>query len=785
MNSRKIAFLIVLLLSSLGFALAQERAIEGFVYIDQKEPAEMALVAFHADSITANPTLVTYTDKRGYYRLNLEAPLAKQYQLEVRYIGYNAMTMLLMGDSIQGTMRCDFNLETSAQTAQLQEVIVTAKQKMGIDRKSYRFSREQIKQAKSSLDLALMLPQIKAEARTGRISSATGEATPIILINGHYATNEELRSIPPSKIIRIDYFDIAPERYNTRGSVLDVITKPLDNGHHAGVEASVAPFATDAVARLYYNYNSGVHQFKLFTNNFIRHTNLGKQEEQTSEYTTTDGHLYKSVGTTHTRLNSHMLKASYAFSQPNKQHLEISLSSSLEKSNNPQSYDALVQIGNAQQHRLGKVISGGQVFTPVVDIYYDRTLSHAGSRLFSNLVYTHNQTHTEYNLVETLATTQKPALEEHLKGKTSKNSLIAQVEYAHPIKGGWLYIGSHLMYSHALFRLDGISTGESQDKQDQWRDRTYLSWEGTLDKFYYRLTPALNLHYVSAHKGLEQAQMRWSFNPRLLIGYRLPKNHRLRWEIETANQIPELGETTEAMRQVREGLFVRNNPKLENSYVATTRLHHSWSHPYIELSNTLTYNYTHKDWILNFDRTDVLGQTAIVQQRTNALYSQYAIFKTSIGVKPLGDERLIIRLYAQPRYQQYRLTEAQEISLFSIPAGASVTYQHNNWGIQGDLDIPYRRLYSYFTSSMEWNSSLSGFWSKGPWNLRLAVENLFVPESTQTFNHPFLELLERTKVMLRDNRWKASLSLAYYFSVGKSFKGERLLENEDSDRGVI
>ena len=114
----------------------------------------------------------------------------------------------------------------------------------------------------------------------------------LILVNGHYATNEELRSIPPGKIIRIDYFDIAPERYNTRGSVLDVITKPLDNGHHAGVEASVAPFATDAVARLYYNYNSGAHQFKLFTNNFVRHTNLGKQEEQTSEYTTTERHLY-------------------------------------------------------------------------------------------------------------------------------------------------------------------------------------------------------------------------------------------------------------------------------------------------------------------------------------------------------------------------------------------------------------------------------------------------------------------------------------------------------------
>ncbi|MDD7319446.1 MAG: hypothetical protein PUG74_12370 [Prevotellaceae bacterium] len=785
MMTKNIFFFLVLLLSSLGFALAQERAIEGFIYIDQKEPAEMALVALHADSITANPSLVTYTDKRGYYRLNLGASLAKHYLLEVQYIGYLTTTKALVGDSIQGAMRCDLNLETAAQTAQLQEVVVTAKRKMGIDRKSYRFSREQIKQAKSSLDLALTLPQIKAEARTGRIASATGETAPIILINGHYATNEELRSIPPSKIIRIDYFDIAPERYNARGSVLDVITKPLDNGHHAGVEASVAPFATDAAARLYYNYNSGAHQFKLFTNNFIRHTNLGKQEEQTSEYTTTKRHLYESVGTTHTRLNSHMLKASYAFNQQGKRHLEVSLSTSLEKSNNPQSYDALVQIGNEQQRRLGEVTSGGQVFTPVVDVYYDRTLSSTGSRLFSNLVYTHNQAHTEYNLVETLATTKKTALEERLTGKTSKNSLIAQVEYAHPLKSGWLYIGSHLMYSHALFRLNGISTGESQDKQDQWRDRTYLSWEGSIGKFFYRLTPALNLHYVSAHKGLDQAQMRWSFNPRLLIGYRLPNNHLLRWEVETANQIPELGETTEAMRQIREGLFVRNNPKLENSYLATTRLYHSWSHPRIELSNTLAYNYTDRDWVLSFKRNEVNGKTAIIRQRRNALYSQYVTFKTSVGIKPLGDERLIIRLYAQPRYQHYRLTKAQEISLFSIPAGASVTYQYNNWGVQGDLDLPYQRLYSYFISSTGWYSSLSGFWSKGPWNIRLAVENLFVPESTQMSNHQFLELQERSKVMLRDNCWKASLSIAYYFSIGKSFRGERLLENEDSDRGIF
>ncbi len=39
----------------------------------------MALVALHPDYISANPTLFTFTDKKGYYRLNLEEPIAKQY----------------------------------------------------------------------------------------------------------------------------------------------------------------------------------------------------------------------------------------------------------------------------------------------------------------------------------------------------------------------------------------------------------------------------------------------------------------------------------------------------------------------------------------------------------------------------------------------------------------------------------------------------------------------------------------------------------------------------------
>jgi hypothetical protein len=94
-------------------------------------------------------------------------------------------------------------------------------------------------------------------------------------------------------------------------------------------------------------------------------------------------------------------------------------------------------------------------------------------------------------------------------------------------------------------------------------------------------------------------------------------------------------------------------------------------------------------------------------------------------------------------------------------------------------------LYSYVTSSSGWYSALSGFWGKGSWNFRIALENLFAPEESQTLNHSFLNLHEHTHSVLRDNLWKASISVSYYFSVGKNHQGTRHLENEDNDRGAI
>ena len=779
--------LLIIILCCVSQVFAQELAIEGFVFTEGQEPAEMASVALYKanNGTTSQVDAVAYADKKGFYHIDLVPPLATKYILRAQYVGYKLQEIIIPRDSLRGIVQCNFLLDELSEANQLSEVKVTAKRKVGFDRQSYHFTSDQIKLAQSSIDLALMIPQIKADARTGRIVSAIGDLTPTILINGHYGTNEELRSIPPHKIIRIDYYDIAPERYNTRGAVLDVITKPLDNGHHAGAEGSIAPFAVDGVARLFYNYNTGPHQLKFFSSHFLRHTLCGKKEEQETEYTAADRWQYRSEGTTHTRLNSNVLKASYVYSVPNKQYFEASLSSMWEKSKLPQVYNAMIRMNDEQQLRQGVSESYGFAFTPVADIYYDRTLSHIGNRISSNVVYTHNQTNSIYSLAEHKNSAPEPSLKEEVTGKTIKNSVIAQIEYLHPVKGGWLYAGTNFMYTHARFAIKGHSSGKSEDAQYQYRDRIYFTWEANKGKLFWRISPAANLQYISEHNGVDKPQMHLNFNPRLLIGYNLPHNQRIRWEVETADQTPDLGSTTEVMRQLREDLFVRNNPNLQNSYLATTRLYYSWQHSHIDLSSTLIYSYTDKDWITSFDRTDIGGRTVIVQQQSNAINSQYAMLKAEVRLKPLGSEQLSIRLYAHPRYDQYQLTKDQAESLFSIPSGASIAYRQNSWGVQGDIALPYKSLRSYFTSSSGWYSALSGFWSKGSWNLRIALENLFVPEESQTINHSFLNLHEHTHSVLRDNLWKASISVSYYFSVGKNYQGTRHLENEDNDRGDI
>ncbi len=789
--SKFVVLLLVLSLCSIvgSGALAQEpkekKAVNGYVILEEGTPAEMALVALHADSVTANPVRFTYTDKSGFYVLNIEPPYAKQYLVEVCYVGFEAVVKTIPTDSIAGISRRDFNLAKESKTVEMDAVRVSALRKVGINRQSYSFSSAQMREAKTSFNLALLLPELKL-AGNGEIASAIGGEPPLILINGHHGTMQELRSIPASKIVHIDYFDVAPERYNTTKPVIDVITKPLDDGHHAGFEVYTAPLMSDVSGRIYYNYNSGGHQFKLFSKGFFRKLRKGRIGEEITDYTTWRQNRYEVEGLSKFTSSNAFLKLSYSYNEPKKQFLEVFYSGRWDQFSNPNTYEGLVLLGNNRQQRRGTQLSNNGSLVHVVDLYYDHYFAKRNDKLTANVVYTNANSYTKYAAHEYLiAAKEEGVMANDLNAKTDKNSIIAQLDYELPIGKMAFNAGTTLMFSHAKIYINQSDALNAIDQQHQLRDRAYAAWSISRNNFFFRAVPAVNVHYVSSHRGLDQSQVHWTFNPSVSFGWYLPHNSRLRLDLGTQNNIPEFGETTEATIQIREDLYRRNNPMLKNSYDAMAQLSYMWRNAYIAIRSAARYGYTHRFWYVGYGLADIGGRKAMVTQANNGQFSQLAELSLSLSIKPLGDDRLTLSPYAKACYSLFQFTKEKAASGFSFPAGASISFQYQGWGAQGDVSIPYSALSQGSYTKNHESTSLMGFWGNDSWSIYLALEYMFRAVSYETVSHDVFDLYQWQRTTEQDEHWKASLTVSYYFSAGNDYRPRRSLENEDTDRGTL
>ena len=50
------------------------------------------------------------------------------------------------------------------------------------------------------------------------------------------ATDNELKMLPPDKVLRVEYYDFPPARYAGAGAVANIITREPQNGYGGGVD---------------------------------------------------------------------------------------------------------------------------------------------------------------------------------------------------------------------------------------------------------------------------------------------------------------------------------------------------------------------------------------------------------------------------------------------------------------------------------------------------------------------------------------------------------------------
>ncbi|MDO4672520.1 MAG: hypothetical protein Q4A76_06375, partial [Porphyromonadaceae bacterium] len=675
----------------------------------------------------------------------------------------------------------DINFELTPESKELNAVVVSAKAKGMVGKDSFTFDKQQIKKARVLQDLVFCLPEFKKDVRTGNITSAHGGSAPLILLNGIISSNEELKTIPPQKIIRIDRYDLPPERFNVQGPVIDVITASLDTGYNGGFDANIAPLATDAYAKGYYGYNVGKHRFNLFTNLFIRDTHKGREQEQQLAYTADKEYKFVNDKIDKFKYTSSNLKLSYTYREPSKYTFQASLSGNYEYHKSRVNQDGHAYHNTVDPDRKGLTKFKSNSFVPVLDLYFDYTFNE-NSRLYSNVVMTSNIVTQHMNELERGLQTNSIYIDDYLDADNDKISLIAQIEYQHGFRGVNVSVGTQGMYSNADFNISGGSIGpKTSDKQKQFNNRSYVTLSGLIGKLQYYLSPSFAVVNISSHKGKDQSETKYYFRPQLSLMYRMPRGHSLRLDLIGMNNVPGLSMTANVLRKVKEGFYYRNNPGLKNSYIFDSKLQYRFISKLIYFDSYFEYYRSNKEIITGFINEEINGANAIVQRPENSRYMQLINFGASVTLKPFMDERLSIRLYGNPFNRTYSYESGFKKSYFSFKSGGSVEYNINNFSFNLGMTLPYKAMKSYFMEDNKFFSEFGASYRYKNWGFNFSLQNMFVREKFTSENLPHIPMKEILNTTERDNYWKMGFGISYYFSSGKSYRASKELENEDSD----
>ena len=231
---RRIIFGIMLLGCMMQGAFAQNLGIKGLVKDGRnKEPLEFANVVLQTtDSVFV---LGTTTDGKGSFVL--DKVKSGDYLLVISSLGYETQYVSLNGFNKSVTLG-DIPMEDAS--VSLDGVTVSASNTSSrSDRKLVFPSDRQVKASTNGMDLLqqLMLPKIQVNPMSSEIK-VPGNGEVQLRINGVKVELQEIKSLLPSDIIRIEYHDNPGLRYGNAEVVLDYIVRRPETGGTLSLDMS-------------------------------------------------------------------------------------------------------------------------------------------------------------------------------------------------------------------------------------------------------------------------------------------------------------------------------------------------------------------------------------------------------------------------------------------------------------------------------------------------------------------------------------------------------------------
>jgi len=660
--------------------------------------------------------------------------------------------------------------EDTLKIKEVQEVLITfQKKKQFADHANYTFDKETLEKARHAKDLLTTLPELQFDPVSNTVISIKGGKI-LFLINGTEASDNQIKSIAPTNVVRVEYFDIPPARYSQRAdTVVNIIVKNPEIGYSYGTDLTSALTTGFLNGSAYAGYTKGKNDFGLEYSIHLRDYD-NRIVDKIYEYDLNQIH-YRSVEQQkdHFGYTNQNIGLRYANTDADKYVFQAKLNMVL----NSRFLKGTGQSVFTADHteNLHKTVhnSNSSYSNPVLDLYYSRSVSQKDEVSI-------NVTGAFYN-TKSYQFDQEWTVNDHINIfdnetnlEATQTGIVGEIAHVHNFEKGKLSSGYRISNTSIDNDLVNLS-GASKYSVNYLEQYLYTEYSGKKNKLSYRLGMGLtNIHNKSA----EITQDDWAPTPKLVLSYLLGQSQSLRFTSSYTSNSPWASALSSNIIQVVPNIVQRGNPYLKAQHLFRNNMIYSYGGKKADMNINIFYNVVEKYFAQTFERDWDTGGYALTYQ--NADFNEKGM-QLSGSYKPFGTPLLIIRAFVQPVIMKLRMTDGREFNSDFIRSSFSFTSQYKNIGVYYNVNLPVYQINGSFLSLDENQNHL--FISYKYQNLRFSTGVYWIGKPSHYHNKTLEGSIVSSEIISRiyNNKNMFAVGVNYDFSSGKKLQIQKKLNN--------
>ena len=657
-----------------------------------------------------------------------------------------------------------------------------------VDKSVYTFTGEQIELARNVRDLLEHVENLRIDPVSNKIQRMDGGSVKMLL-NGVSASDIDLKGIPAHKIVKVEYYNIPPARYADAGTLINVITKRMDTGVNAGIEARTAFTTGFTDDEAYLNLTSGNHQLSLSYMFSLRDYTKRYSEQsydyilQTPEAASRETYIDSKHDKFGYTWNDPVIK--YTYNKPDDIAIQVVASPHFDHSHSDGENDIMHAVTNKQTTWYqGDFGSRKNTFGPDLNVYVQKTLP-KDQEISVDLVgtYYHNNVKNWREWSGIMYDSYE--FHDNQKQTNDKYSFIGELAYTKKWAKSSLSLGYRGSFGRSDATMSNILSGfhDYGYSSASYQHYMYAEYSGSLNKLMYRIGAGAT---QVTQDNSDAHDSRWLFTPKLILSTNLSKTISLQWVTSSESKIPPISQLSNNARFVGPGVLSTGNPYLKSYNTYQSELIYKWNLGWLQTNLTLHYSYADSPISRYYTQQEIIvGSPYVVGMSENANYFSELGGAYQFVITPFKSQILTVALQGYVYRQTISSPIIGHYHHTWAPLYYVVQFRKGNWGASYVGNIVSKRLNGSTLDAGENQSHLQLYWQKKNWRIFATDYWLFTRSRYSGYSMPTSILQNTYKTWIDDNKSMFVLGFSYDFSSGKTLKLKRKLQNKDSDTGVF